>query len=1630
MEGSIFPNGVLIDQVALKRVEDTKSAQIMKNRTSLSSGGVISGGVVSVNPINTDRVDVAAFTGFTPRGDYIVSTVNTSNVSLSDYVAGVINVICAVYTEDKTYNQPHESDGNTYPTYSKASYRIRVFSETDFENPLVIPPSDDNLDNDALDRCLILAKVEAEGVGVTLTNIELPTNYNSILYANPNQLVSIVGVTILSVDPSVDPGQAEVEFDNTASPDLKIKWKAPGSTYPASYTTFTSDSLLTLTDGSGKWVKIQAIVSQLPTVSGVYNENFEIVNLYYQSIPRLSAEDYLHRNKVGTGIITEHNAHGLSLDDLAGETISLLDEHQDVEHCNGIWRESNPSVFDVVINTIAPNGDTLLIQTPTVSDLYYVNGKKSNTASPGSFYFTPANFSSGFLGPTNSDGAKLYDLYVDDESILTVKLRAEYPYPSGSGARTITGTWIVDSSEEHPSGSFVLECEVAAFSLRFTWNSGVPVFISKTSPPSDPEGQIIRLYSSDNINWIDLYVNRTGASLPDAILPTVSGVYTDTITVYDRPDMTQNLHLRAIVYWWNSVRGTLGWNTDISDPSGGVRHTIDKKVFGTLCTGNINDNALEDLEYGHIKDLHKSGILFNKEGGKEFKLSSTGLTATILGGNYYCRGRKLSKETTAIALPASSQLLIYVDYLGNLQYLEIGTEFSSYQKAISYLVGSTFVGDPLLDSDYVNDKSWFVEKGVPLWYVVTDLTNITLSLDVSRNVSNNVYEWSVGGRRGSFEDTSTLAAFDNLEAAFSWSSALNLQYGADDNNRLFVLVGDSSVISGRPISQSAYSTVVGSDLARVALAGSGITEGMWVLGTNCEVRDVKISASSLDSSVVFRLDTGCRIIGCDFSGSMNSNYFCGPRSNSYYVSNIVIDGNILDEGNACLITNSSHSSNSNWAVKNNYVKQTIDASSSRSIIALNGTNHTISNNILHTYSVAASTINCFSSSGLIGSNVTDNYFYLGREATACNNYGIYLSGTCEDLRINCNYFSVKDLVTAGKEIGIRAFNLNKVEIKNNFFNILFRAITMSGKINYLDICGNYIYGGYNNKTGADIEFGSFSSAYGSGVITVVSEVLQPLSDSFYDINIVNNKIQGYSYTTTGGIINFYVLYTTIPFVSGSNLNISNNSIDSIICKSVNGSTYAISANVSAGPISANISNNSITNFVVEGSTNSSIYGILAAGGSDDSLVNILNNIVSITAPVSAPISASSYGISSSNLKFCAIKNNSISVYDGGVTNSYTIGIRNNGSESCDITNNSTEDSKIGISSRSNNSCSIVGNKITALSCGIELNAANNNSVIGNDVKVYELFDISSGTVGSAGIYVLNCIDLVINNCNVLLTDSGSIGDMNSCIYVSSNCKGFSISNCSLLMDSESLASIGIDNSNIIVGEDCLYFSINNCVCRLGFNNATGLGHQVRNITIRSGCQHFTINGCDLVLGGDSVANISYTCACLWVNHLNTAPVGNYKVCGCTTKIVFSGTVDSNCYQAIFDYPDGVCSISNNTFDNTKAGGVFASGINGVKINGWVVSNYRVMFDSNVIHGSNDDSGVVAELEIVNGLDPAPPAKPTRLITCTNNFISLNPVGGVSVGRFPKIIKTSGTTANSNYMDEYLITSGSYVLNTF
>ena len=1016
MEGSLYPNGVLVDQSALRRTETTKAEHIMKNRVYLSSRGVISGGGVTVNGTSSDRVDVAPFSGYTPRGDFVESSAINYSVSLSDYTLGTINIVCAVYYETNSKSQPHETDGSTYPTLASASYRIRVFTEAEFA---ALDSTNDNLANDAVDRCLLLAKVTAEGTGAALITIVRSTEFDNIMYTNPSQLSVLSGVTILAVDPDCPVGTGSVTFDDTGVPTYTFQWASPGGTISAA-TNVTVDSIITITDGAGYWIKLQVIISQLPLGLAVpYAESFTISNLYAQELPALTGEDILHRNYTGTGIVSTVNPHGQSLDDFAGSSLTLLDEHQDIMHCNGIWRGSSSSIFLGSINTATPSGDTISIIQPTNADLFYINGKRLQSANPSSFIFNAASFTAGSLGATVKEGMKLYEFYVDDSEVTIAHLRAKGPE---STTRNATGVFIVNMSQGHPAGTFNLEYEVTAgTTIEYRWDSGPIVSRIK---PGDYD-QVIRLYRPNGIDWVEvLYADD--ASSGDEWVKAATGTYSDPVVVYAEKDRSQNMQILSLPYWYNgsSAKGQLGL-----PPYGLSRTVVDRRIFGNLCKSEMADLNLQEIVYHPQDEMHYSGVLINRDSGGEFNMSVTsGLTIGVVGGYYYLRGERGYYSGGAVTVPDNVTSLVYVDLDGSSQVLDVTSDFSGdVSKALEYLSGSSYFRNPVFDTGFVDSNTRSPELGIPLWVIVASAgaINTTTSYNIARNVNGPVDPWSVGAFYSEYN-----SAFDSLASAFEHASA-HMSIGNREEVIEVKVVAPNYIDFS--ITQPSGVTVIGYDhtdsgKSYVLDRTSGVSTGVWNLSSGNIVKNVKVDAST-NGATIFGLDSFVTISDCYCSNFSYNITFASAKTSA--LANVILSSNYhLSLG--VFLSGVTSTSNSSWIIRDNSLIQWGNTISGSGVISVSGFSFKILSNLIY-HSGSSGLFSTLDDSSVIGNTIIMN-----DTSVSGSSYGIYISGDRNTLTGNVvtNSYPTAPTVDSSGKVGVHfPSGASNVSFSGNVVNL-------------------------------------------------------------------------------------------------------------------------------------------------------------------------------------------------------------------------------------------------------------------------------------------------------------------------------------------------------------------------------------------------------------------------------------------------------------------------------------------------------------------------------------------------------------------------------------------------------------------
>jgi|GEM_PF-7090694 len=856
MQGSLYPDGCTVDRVALRRTEQTKAAEILRGRVDWTSRGLYVGGEVTVNTTSVPNlnIDVKQFAGFAPNGEFVDVPYDYYNLPLADYALGAVNLVVAVYTEVETQKQPHETRGVTYPTRADASRRLRIFSAAQYA---ALPSTDSNLANDARDRCLVLAKVTANGVGVAITSasIQSPTSFQNILYANPRTFTNLPGVEIIGVSPKSPVGNGTLTY-NFVLGTYSLQWTT--SNGAGAVVNPTADGIYNITDGAGEYIRVLIGFSSLP-VSGTFpiTETVTIINLYYQDIPRLTAEDWLHRNFLGTGVLTPQNPHALSLDDIAGPTLTLLNEHQDIEHCNGIWKGSNALYLSTAVNNL-PVADAINIVGPVAGDLYYVNGVKNSKIDVTTLAFATPPVPP--LGPN----AYLYEIYVSDEGTVEYTQKAAYPNP-----RTITGTWIVAMSPDYPFGSANLQLSRVVNDYTFTWALGTSVLISN---PGAGDSQIIRLYAADSFHWIDLYVNFSGGT-PDETLPG-AGNYTDLITINASLDSGQNMRIASTSFRYDPA--SLKWFAGYP-PTSVSRFTIDQRTWGTTCISNMADAALEYMAHAPNNELGRSGVLLRRNGPwSEFRFTygGTGLNADISGGSYYCRGKRLDiQDVTTVAFAPNCKSLVWADYTGVIHVMNVTASFGgNITSAMKYILGSPTSVPPNTNVYHHNDNIDPPERGVILWYAESDPANLTRTKEFTRNVNQVDDPWSVGSRSGFFAYYPTQAAFDSLFAAFEYAKYEMLGSGAGlgpyRTASIEIHVTGSTFIDSE-IVQPMNVNVSGTRGASTTLARVDVfhtlANGTWALSAGCQVHDLTIDMWV--SGAVFRLDNNVVIERCLYTAA-------------------------------------------------------------------------------------------------------------------------------------------------------------------------------------------------------------------------------------------------------------------------------------------------------------------------------------------------------------------------------------------------------------------------------------------------------------------------------------------------------------------------------------------------------------------------------------------------------------------------------------------------------------------------------------------------------------------------------------------------------------------------------------------
>jgi hypothetical protein len=577
MERSLYPEGVEVHQRDLERTETTKAEQIQQRLLSVVTTGVSTGGSVTANGV---LVNVGPVTGYAPNGEYVVWD-QTSSYALADYALNAINYVLIVYSEDSIDNEPHETNGNTYPTNAVNSPRIVVLSAAEYA---ALPDTDENILNNALDRAMILAIVAGMGAGVSISsaNITLSSDFGSAILAT-NITGTITGVTIASVEKTTPTGSGTLAL--TVSGIVKtITWQAPEAAFPGSAVDVSVSGTFTLySDDGTQYLNINVIASSLPAAS--VSNTIQITNIYAQTVNRFTPIDIQHRAMVGTGVVSATNPHGLSGADVG--VSGLLTTHQNRFHANGVLPGSSSTFLACVIDN-AGSDDTLVIGDPSAGDRFYVAGNEYNDVGTGAGEGTAKILS--FADYTAIVTQVLFDVYVREAvgGIGTPLKRERARYALNDPAQTppsalsplAASVQLRNVDGEYAGGTVYIKYNDTSKTLSYSTNGSDwgPVVLVPINPETV---QTIRLWNNSCDTYLDVYVNNNLSG---------GGNYTATITVaalFTGDDVIANMKIASVLYTNDAGSARLGNKFPIGD-NGTVK---DQRIYGLISNTNMGDDV-------------------------------------------------------------------------------------------------------------------------------------------------------------------------------------------------------------------------------------------------------------------------------------------------------------------------------------------------------------------------------------------------------------------------------------------------------------------------------------------------------------------------------------------------------------------------------------------------------------------------------------------------------------------------------------------------------------------------------------------------------------------------------------------------------------------------------------------------------------------------------------------------------------------------------------------------------------------------------------------------------------------------------------------------------------------------------
>lgn len=336
MKRTIYQNRILVDQITLNNLEDSKIDEILKRQKLLGSAGIVSG--LNITPFNIN-ISVSPGTAVLPSGEVVELTTTQSNLPLATYEFEQFNLVVLNYSESFSLSRENEKGEDEQNLFAAVTPTVSVLTVDQY---LSLPISQD---------FLIIGIVVGQGEGVALKSDNILNAEFDLNIYNFSDLQVLKGIIIKSsnISPTNDYGYFRYHFPsrqlrfvspnnpNTVTsttgrvinlsqnltnviltdpdvPEDTITVDIYGTTLPASTASIDSSDLSAFTS---EGLITGNLVEEPIDFSSLYTDNlFDLDSDNRVEIPKSSAKDRSHREKLGNGFSNDRNPHGISLSDI------------------------------------------------------------------------------------------------------------------------------------------------------------------------------------------------------------------------------------------------------------------------------------------------------------------------------------------------------------------------------------------------------------------------------------------------------------------------------------------------------------------------------------------------------------------------------------------------------------------------------------------------------------------------------------------------------------------------------------------------------------------------------------------------------------------------------------------------------------------------------------------------------------------------------------------------------------------------------------------------------------------------------------------------------------------------------------------------------------------------------------------------------------------------------------------------------------------------------------------------------------------------------------------------------------------------------------------------------------------